>query len=80
MSKEKDHIFPIYGNYIVRQYDQLDNEWIDIIGPVTLVEAATKWDNLTNSGTQNTRYEDGLYFDVFPANTTMVFSDSFGEI
>ena len=82
MNKEKeiDHRYPLDGEYVVRQYARYDNEWIDITGAVSLIEAATEWDKLTEGGTRKVRYEDGTYFDIFPIDTTMVFSNGFGEI
>lgn len=67
------------GTYVVRQYDRFDREWIDIESDMTLPEAAKLWDKETKGGKDHTKYEDGHYFDIFPASTVMLFSDGFGS-
>jgi hypothetical protein len=57
--------------YIVRLFDMFDG-WIDVSDPVTKVEAFRLWNEHTNNGTYRTKYEDGDYYAVFPANTRML--------
>jgi hypothetical protein len=66
--------------FVIRQYDKYDREWIDLHKFTSKEEAETKWNELTRNGTRNTRYEDGIYYAIFPADTRMLYSDGFGEI
>ena len=59
--------------YIVRLYDMFDG-WIDISNPVSKSEADRIWGEKTNNGTRKTKYEDGDYYSVFPADTKMYFT------
>lgn len=76
MSSETDvGRYPLDGEYIVRMYDKHERRWFDISASgLTLQEAAELWDEKTNGATEHTRYEDGHYYEVFPADTTMLFS------
>jgi hypothetical protein len=65
--------------FIVRQYDGMDNQWTDMTGPVSKDEADRVWNELTAEGTKATSYEDIDYYRIFPADTRMVFSDGWGE-
>lgn len=65
--------------FIVRLYDGMDNQWIDVSGPVNKTEANRIYAEKTENGTKNTTYDDIDYYRVFPANTKMLFSDGFGE-
>ena len=66
--------------YIVRSYDKYDHQWMDVSKPVTEEEAQKIWNKETSNGTKNTNYNDGYYYEVFPADTRMLYSDGFGEI
>ena len=67
------------GRYIVRLYDMFDgwlSAWPDNNG-VTWGEAVAYWAKHTNNGTRNTRYDDGDYWDIFPAGTRMLVTPEF---
>lgn len=59
--------------FIVRLYDMFDG-WIDISEPVEKKEAERIWNKETDNGTKNTKYSDGDYYSIFPADTKMVFT------
>ena len=65
--------------YIVRLYDGMDNQWIDVSGTVSKEEADRIWNERTKDGTRNTGFDDIDYYKVFPADTKMLYSNSFGE-
>jgi hypothetical protein len=56
--------------YILRLYDMFDG-WMDIGEPTTKAKAEAAWNKKTHSGTKNTKFGDGDYWRVFPANTRM---------
>ena len=60
--------------YIVRLYDRFDRYWTDVSSPVSSGEADRLWNEYTKNGTEHTRYEDGSYYEIFPADTEMLFS------
>jgi len=60
--------------YIVRLYDGFDNLWMDISKPVSKKIAKCIWNKETKNGTKNTRYDDIDYYDIFPADTKMIYS------
>ena len=62
--------------WIVRLFDRLD-DWIDVTGPLTREEAERVWNKETNNGKKLTKYEDGDYYDIFPADTRMVVTPEF---
>ena len=62
--------------YILRLYDMFDG-WIDVTDPVSKSEAVAAWSENTKGGTQNTKYADGDYYKVFPADTKMVYTPEF---
>lgn len=59
--------------YVVRLYDMFDG-WMDITGPLTQAQANDEWNKRTANGTIKTKYADGDYYAIFPADTRMVFS------
>lgn len=61
---------------VVRLYDMMDG-WIDITGPITEVEATRIWNEKTHKGTKNTKYEDGDYYAIYPADTKMVVTPEY---
>jgi hypothetical protein len=61
--------------YTVRLYDGFDHNWIDIEAGIPYEDARLAWNEYTKGGTEKTRYEDIDYFDIFEADTKMVFSD-----
>jgi hypothetical protein len=65
--------------YVVRLFDGMDGEWMDVSDPVTKEEADKIWNEKTNNGTKNTKYEHIDYYDIFPADTKMLFSDGFSQ-
>ena len=61
------------NKYIVRLFDMFDG-WIDISGALSKEEAEEIWAKKTKNGTKNTKYEDGDYYAIFPANTRMRYT------
>lgn len=64
------------GKYIVRLWDMFDG-WVDVSGPISKEEANLLWNEKTGNGTHSTQYNDGDYYAIFPADTTMVFTPDF---
>jgi hypothetical protein len=62
--------------FIVRGWDMMDG-WYDCTGPLSEAEAQVKWNEYTRNGTRNTKYSDGDYYKVFPANTRMMVTPEF---
>lgn len=62
--------------YVVRLFDMFDG-WIDISKAISKEEADALWNERTKNGTQKTKFADGDYYAIFPANTTMVFTPEF---
>jgi len=62
--------------FILRLYDMFDG-WIDVSEPCTRSEADAAWDKETKGGTKNTKYADGDYYKVFPADTRMIHTPEF---
>jgi hypothetical protein len=61
---------------IVRLWDMFDG-WIDITGPVSQAEAEKVWNAKTDNGTRKTKYSDGDYYKIFPADTRMIYTPEF---
>lgn len=75
MTKERDLRYSMDGTYVVRLYDGFEGRWMDISSKnLSLPEAAKLWDEKTNGGKNHTKYEDLDYYDVFPSDTTMLYS------
>jgi hypothetical protein len=72
----KKQAFAQTGLFVVRLWDMFDG-WIDISGPITQTEAARIWNERTTNGTRKTKYEDGDYYRIFPANTRMLMTPEF---
>lgn len=64
------------GLWMVRLWDMFDG-WIDISKPVPKTEAEIIWNKYTDNGTKQIKYEDGDYYEIFPANTRMVYTPQF---
>jgi hypothetical protein len=62
--------------YVLRFYDMFDG-WIDVSGPLPKAEADELWDEKTSNGTRRTKFEDGDYYKVFPADTQMIHTPEF---
>ena len=60
--------------YVVRLYDDFDNEWIDVSKPVSYEEAQKIWNERTDNGEKGTNFDDIDYYKIFPADTVMYFS------
>jgi len=58
--------------FTVRMYDRHENRWFDILGRVSREEAEARWQRETQGGTQNIQYNEGLYYEIFPAKTKML--------
>jgi hypothetical protein len=61
--------------YTVRLYDGFDNNWIDLKSRVDYEEARRVWNEETKGGTEKTRFDDIDYYDIFEADTKMLYSD-----
>lgn len=62
--------------FILRLWDMFDG-WIDVSKPVSKDEADKLFNEETNNGTRNTKYSDGDYYRVFPADTRMIVTPDF---
>jgi hypothetical protein len=62
--------------YVVRLWDMFDG-WIDITSSISKEEADKLWNEKTSNGTRMTKYADGDYYKIFPANTKMVYTPEF---
>lgn len=65
--------------FIVRLYDGMDNQWIDVSAAVSQDEARKIWLEKTENGTKRISFDEIDYYKVFPADTTMLYSGGFGE-
>lgn len=61
---------------MVRLFDMFDG-WIDITGPLSKEEADKVWNEYTKNGTEKTKYGDGDYYRIFPADTQMLVTPEF---
>lgn len=59
--------------YVVRLFDMFDG-WIDVSGAISKEEAEIIWNQKTKCGTKKINFSEGSYYDIFPANTRMVFT------
>lgn len=68
---------PIKGveKYTLRHYDAYDHYWFDVKANIGYQEAKALWLEETKNGTRYTQYSDGAYFDIFPADTRMIFNE-----
>ena len=57
--------------FVVRLWDMFDG-WMDISEPLSKEDADKLWNEKTDNGTKNTKYEDGDYYRVFPSDTKML--------
>jgi len=62
--------------FTLRLFDMFDG-WIDISSNLTKEEADAMWSERTKNGTQNTKFSDGDYYAIFPANTRMLMTPEF---
>jgi hypothetical protein len=60
--------------FVVRLWDGMDGEWMDVSGPVSKEEADKIWNEETKNGTHAASYNDIDYYRVFPADTRMIYS------
>jgi hypothetical protein len=66
------------GLYVLRLYDGYEHRWFDETKAVSWDEALALWKEKTKNGMERACYDDGQYFDIFPAETRMIvnsFSD-----
>lgn len=59
--------------FVVRLYDGFDNEWMDVTEPVEYREAKEVWLEKTEQGTEKTCFDDIDYYDIYPADTKMLY-------
>src|SRR5271169_1111893 len=67
------------ARFIVRLYDGMDNQWIDVSDSLPYDEANKIWLDKTANGTRQISFDEIDYYNIFPADTEMVFSNGFGE-
>lgn len=60
------------GKFVLRLWDRFDG-WMDISGEITKEEADKRW----NKETKNTKYADGDYYAIYPADTRMIVNPEF---
>lgn len=60
--------------YVVRLYDGFDNIWMDVSKPTSREEAEKIWNEKTENGKKNTKFDDIDYYAIYPADTEMLFS------
>jgi hypothetical protein len=65
--------------FIVRFYDGMDNQWMNVSGSVPREEANKIWLEKTENGTKHISFDEIDYYKVFPADTRMIYSEGFGE-
>lgn len=65
--------YPMSMFFVVRLYDTFDHIWMDVSSELELDEAVCLWNEKTNNGTQNTEYEHGSYYEIFPSETQMLY-------
>ncbi len=61
--------------WIVRHYDGFDYTWMDVTKPLPRAEAEAEYAKLTAGGTKNTCFNDIDYYEIFPADTKMLFRE-----
>lgn len=66
-------VWPNAELFTLRMYDQYDG-WIDIAANLTAERVEERWLEKTAGGTKNTKYEDVTYYDIFPADTRMIYN------
>lgn len=59
--------------FIIRHWDGFDGTWMDVSPAMTFTQAHEVWEGLTNGGTRNTQYNDIDYYQIFPADTQMLW-------
>lgn len=64
---------PGVDSYQVRMHDRYEHRWFDHKGPCSYEEALALWNEKTKDGTRYTCYDDGTYYDIFPAHTRMLY-------
>ena len=62
--------------FILRLWDMFDG-WMDVSKPVSKEEADKLWNEKTENGTKMTKFDDGDYWKVFPADTHMIYTPEF---
>jgi hypothetical protein len=62
--------------FTVRLYDMMDG-WIDVLSKVSEEVAMDHWLSKTDYGKARTKYSDGDYYDIFPADTNMIVTPEF---
>lgn len=61
--------------FIVRLFDGMDGEWVNVSDAVSEEEATKIWNEKTENGTKKIRFDEIDYFRIFPADTVMKYSD-----
>jgi len=61
------------GKFTVRLFDKFDG-WIDVARDLSWEDALDRWNKETENGTRMTKYEDGDYWAIYPADTRMVMT------
>jgi hypothetical protein len=66
--------------FIVRLYDGMDNQWMDVSKPLPREQAQAIWLEKTEGGTKKIAFEEIDYYRIFPADTKMLYSGGYGEV
>ena len=74
--KKGQHGYSPSGKYIIRLFDMFDG-WLSASKEMSWEDAVAAWMKETANGTKNTEYNDGDYWDIFPAGTRMVVTPEF---
>lgn len=61
--------------YVVRLYDGMDMIWMDVSEAISREEADKIWNENTNGGTEKVCYDEIDYYQIFPADTRMVYNE-----
>jgi hypothetical protein len=51
--------------------------WMDISGPMPHQDAIALWNEKTENGTRNTKYDDGDYYQIYPSDTRMIVTPEY---
>ncbi len=65
--------------FVVRLWDGMDGEWMDVSDPISKEAADQVWNEKTDNGTKSTKYSDIDYYKVFSTKTKMLYSDGFSQ-
>jgi hypothetical protein len=65
---------PANGLFVVRLWDGMDGEWMDVTEAVSFEVALLDWFERTDGGRKATCYDDIDYYRIFSSDTRMLYS------